>query len=494
MSSTQVIPTTTFPSSTTDQQSEIQQNERAHAERLLLVEPFDASTRARGEAGRRAKSVERLKDWQYIERSLHRMIAGWGRHFTEWEDIVACHRHVWEQSECVRRLRDRLSQFPGAAQHLDAPVSVSLEKLVNTVLLAPSFEDALSGMYQVLMGALSKSYQFYAAAAHPIHDAPTIATLHEVIGFHEQMRLWLRDYRRRNPHTIDATYKAAIEAELHNCADLLASIRVEDDQFAAPVGVNTSFRLPINPGRPKGSLNGYAIKPYLSADFQTSIEARRLFWAYAYMLEMNLAMDQLRWIYDGHFMPWDFLQDISRHLWDESRHGDSGHSRLLDFGITLPDIGFPPYDEIGADGPATPLSPGALYEAVFSVGLIAETGHFVVKRQAYDDFLEGGDLESAEMMLFDIIDETTHVQYAHRWLPLLAERAGVDNSDYKERAAKLRHEVQQKHFENISTWSQLPRDLSSPSYAKYQQLLEIMREKQPLSNAATCGPRDPLPM
>jgi len=476
----------------------------------VLVEAVPTGRKI-GEAQRKAKTVDRLKDWQYIERSLHRMIAGWGRHFTEWNDIVVCHRHVWEQSECVRRLRDRLSQFPGAAQNLDASVSVHLEKLVNTVLLAPSFEDALSGIYQVLMGALCKSYQLYAASAHPIHDAPTIATLHEVIGFHEQMRLYLRDYRRRHPHTIDATYKAAIEAQLANCGDLLEALPIED-LGAAPVGVNTTFRLPSTPGRPVGSLPGYAILPYLSVDFQNSIEARRLFWAYGYMLEMNLAIDQLRWIYDGHFMPWEFLQDISRHLWDESRHGDSGCSRLLDFGITLSDIGFPPYElsngersaekELGLDihspandcGTIAPLSPKELYEAVFFIGLIAETSHFIVKRQGYDDFLEGGDLESAEMMLFDIIDETTHVQYAHRWLPLLAQKASVDNSGYKERAVVLRREAQHNHLENLREWAQLPRDPGNAHYAKYQQLLAIMREKQPLSNKDTCGPRDPLPM
>ncbi len=227
---------------------------------------------------------------------------------------------------------------------------------------------------------------------------------------------------------------------------------------------------------------------------------------------MNLAMDQLRWIYDGHFMPWEFLQDLSRHLWDESRHGDSGHSRLLDFGIAIPDIGFPPYEisngknsaekraglnihsPASAEGSAPPMTAKQLYDAVFFIGMIAETGHFTVKRQAYDDFVAGGDLESAEMMLFDIIDETTHVQHAHKWLPLLAERAGVDDSDYKERAAKLRQDAQENHLRNLREWRDLPRDPNNPDYAKYQELLARMRAQQPLSNAATCPPRDPLPM
>ena len=59
-----------------------------------------------------------------------------------------------------------------------------------------------------------------------------------------------------------------------------------------------------------------------------------------------------------------------------------------------------------------------LYERVSFIGMIAETGHFVVKRETYDDFKAGGNLELAELMLFDITDESAHIQYAHKWLPV----------------------------------------------------------------------------
>lgn len=42
--------------------------------------------------------------------------------------------------------------------------------------------------------------------------------LHEIVAIKEQQRLWLRDYRRRYPHTTDATYRAAIEREVEACA------------------------------------------------------------------------------------------------------------------------------------------------------------------------------------------------------------------------------------------------------------------------------------
>ena len=108
--------------------------------------------------GRKPKTVARLADWEYLEKSIHRLICGWGSFFADWDDIVAVHRHVWEASECVRRLRERLVQFPGTTGNLDAPVSPCLEKLVNTVLLAPSHQDAVDGIYHLLSGALVASY------------------------------------------------------------------------------------------------------------------------------------------------------------------------------------------------------------------------------------------------------------------------------------------------------------------------------------------------
>ena len=98
------------------------------------------------------------------------------------------------------------------------------------------------------------------------------------------------------------------------------------------------------------------------------------------------------------------------------------------------------------------------------------------------------------MMLFDIIDESAHVQYAHQWLPALAEHAGVDNGDYRERGARERQRRQEEHLRQIEAAARLPRDLSDPNYAFYQHLLAILRKQHPLSNATTCSPRSPKPM
>jgi hypothetical protein len=95
---------------------------------------------------------------------------------------------------------------------------------------------------------------------------------------------------------------------------------------------------------------------------------------------------------------------LARHLWDESRHGDSGYSRLRDFGISLTDIRLSAVTPRSALAPGTKrvswnsapaMTPQELFEQAFFIGMVAETGHFHVKKEAYQDFKDGGDLESA---------------------------------------------------------------------------------------------------
>ena len=477
----------------------------------VLVEP---TTR------QRPRNVDLMNDWQYVERSIHRLLAAWGRDLPEWENKSALHRHIWDQAECVRRLRDRVEQFPSGKA--DAPVSARLEKLANAVLLAPSLQDALDGIYELLLKTLVAAYGEYIGSVHPIHDAPTIALLHEINQIKSQQWLWYRDYRRRLPHVTDATYRARVQALLDECGQFRTPLPVAAGAEARPAGLATDFRLskfsarkvPIRPRQP--------FMDYVRADFATNLEARRLFWGYGYMLEKNLPDDQLAWLYYGHYMPWAWQHIISRHLWDESRHGDSGYSRLRDFGISLEDVGFSGYDqavreetlraeaqrlgisvdeaftrqaELLAPFKAEPLTKAQLYENVFMIGLVAETGHFVVKNEGYVDFKEGQDLQSAEMMLFDIIDETAHVQYAHEWLPLLAKEAGIDNTGYRERGVKIREDSQARAIATAAELDRkLPRTPGDRSFDFYQELLARIRTACPLSNAATCPPRSPKPM
>lgn len=450
-----------------------------------------------------------------MERSIHRLLAGWGRYHREIEDKAALHRHVWEQAEIIRRLRERIEQFPGGKP--DDAVHPAFEKLANCALLAPSFEDAIDAVYHLLLRGLVWAYAEHVQGAHPIHDAPTIGLLHEINTFKEQHSQWYREYRRRNPHQTNAPYLSRLEGLLAAIHHFKKPMPTWAGEGSSLCGRRVDFLLPLSNGRPKGWRPKVNIMPYLSADFSESVEARRLFWAIGYFYEINLPDEQLRWLYYGQDMPWAWHRDVSRHLWDESRHGLSGYSRLTEWGVSISDVGLVPCDGWRYFPKGTPLvermsnpcveedrvslsekmpamSAQDLYEAVFNTGMVAESAHFSVKNESYADFRDGGDLESAEMMLFDIIDETAHVQYAHRWLPMLAEKAGIDNTGYRQRASKIRAQMQENEMKSVAEAKMLPRNAGFAPWDHYQELLARVRQKAPFKKDFKPKPRSFKPM
>ncbi|HWD40339.1 MAG TPA: hypothetical protein VG944_15935, partial [Fimbriimonas sp.] len=222
-------------------------------------------------SGKKPKVVAHLAEWQYLEQSMQRLICAWGRWFADWTDKVAIMRHVWEQAEAVQKIRDRLTEFPGTVHNLETPVSDRLEALANAVLLAPSHEDAVDGIYQIFIEALVKSYIGYVERTHSVHDAPTIALVQDLVRAKEQQRLWLRDYRRRRPHSTNASYREKIEEALKQSGFLAEPIPVEES--AAPAGLRTDFRLLAQARHAAGSEPPCDWTPFMYGDFARDLEA-----------------------------------------------------------------------------------------------------------------------------------------------------------------------------------------------------------------------------
>jgi hypothetical protein len=456
-----------------------------------------------------------LSNWRFIEHSILRIIAGWGRCAGDWEDKLAVCNHVWLQAETVERMRCRADMFPGGKR--DQSVAKVFADLCNSVLLAPSFHDAMAGVHAVLTPALVAAYQHYLKESHPVHDRPTSDLLHEVMAFKHQQAAWFADFSRRHPHRMSAGYESRIRAHLAELGDLLRPIELAAP-FAEQCGVGTDFAMPKTPGRVKNWNTSPDVMPLIELDWSTNVEARRLYFMIGYAWEMGVAEQQLRWIYHADFMPWEFIYAESRHMWDESRHGDSGYHRLRDFGLDFEHFGYSSYKASG-EGVLAPMTPREVYEAFYGVTQIAETGYFETKRYCLDDFLAGDDEASAEMMQFDIIDETSHVEYGRLWLTEMGRRAGVEE-DYRSRGAAERAQTKRKAegrrqeyqrylrgersaMQEISHAGDCVNSASAHNFAAltdqttrkhYEWMLRVIREQTPLTNSSIAPVRPFLPM
>lgn len=443
-----------------------------------------------------------LNIWQYAEYSVLRTIAGWGRSAGDWEDKLAVCYHVWLQAEIVDRLRRRAAQFPGR-NPADAPVHGIYEIVCNTFFLAPTWMDAMAGLQEIVNPALRKTYTDYLSRSHPVHDLPTHDILRELLQMKLQQAEWYDEFRQRTGHRMDEDYAHRVREQLSSI-DNFNRVIPAAEPYAEPCGKNTGFRMPITPGRVKDWDAAPEIMPLIEMDWNTSVETRRLYFMIGYFREMGVAEDQLRWIFYADFMPWEFIHAECRHMWDESRHGNSGLCRLRDFGLDIKDVGYNSYNKFG-EGTLDPMTPADVYQAFYNVTQIAETGYFKTKGHCFEDFAAGGDQASAEMMQFDIIDETAHTEYGRLWLNVMMERAGIEE-DYRKRGQADRQAAQRGADARVQGYrecaaSTQPTD--DPACAKvldprarehYQRLLATLREQCPLTNAAMAPWRPNLPM
>jgi hypothetical protein len=459
-----------------------------------------------------------LSNWRYLEHSALRIIAGWGRCACDWEDKLAVCSHTWLQAQIVDRFRRRLDMFPGGRP--DGPVHPVFERIVNAILVAPSFADAMAGLHGILNPLLVQTYRAYIAGSHPVHDRPTHDLLRETIELKQRQAEWYKDFLRRHPHTIEPAYQRRIESALAEMTNDLGQLVEPNGSSARACGVGIDFRMSITPGRVKDWNKSPNVVPLIEMDWSKSVEARRLFFMIGYCWEMGVAEQQLRWIYHADFMPWDFIYAESRHMWDESRHGNSGLSRLKDFGLGIEHVTYSSYG-VSGEGELPPMTPKDVYEAFYGVTQIAETGYFATKRYCFEDFATHGDDASAEMMQYDIIDETSHVEYGRIWLEEMARRAGVEE-DYRQRGAGDRAMAQEKSDQRVGIMRRIlagedpAPGVASPAHggdcvnpgvvppvehlrsartqSHYQWLLSELRGQCAMKNVADAPVRPNLPM
>jgi len=125
-------------------------------------------------------------------------------------------------------------------------------------------------------------------------------------------------------------------------------------------------------------------------------------------------------LFDAPDMPWDFYFDLSRHMWDEARHSMFGEKKLLDLESSAAEAGL----SSKAYAMRQTLVPHDRYAALTT----QEADAFPGKHAGLKDAVAHHDSVSAMAWSYDIADETQHVRFGTKWLPVLIEKSGEPRS------------------------------------------------------------------
>lgn len=261
------------------------------------------------------------------------------------------------------------------------------------------------------------------------------------------------DYLKRNDHLYDLPSVALLEAdrdELRShfewgqaALEILAkdggspdagyAVRVAALLEALPVMLRnhaTKNILPVRQARRIGTLPlADAVLPqgFTHLEFgptplsnESTYAERARYRAVNFLQEVQASDSCASLLFDAPDMPWDFYFDLSRHMWDEARHSMFGEKKLLDLGTTAAEAGL----SSKAYAMRQTLTPHDRYAALTT----QEADAFPGKHAGLKDAVANRDSVSAMAWSYDIADETQHVRFGTKWLPVLIEKAGEPRS------------------------------------------------------------------
>ncbi len=153
---------------------------------------------------------------------------------------------------------------------------------------------------------------------------------------------------------------------------------------------------------------------------------RERYHAVNFLQEVQAADSCASMLFEAPDMPWDFYFDLSRHLWDEARHAIFGEKKLEALGTTAPAAGL----SSKAYAMRQTLTPLDRYAALST----QEADAFPAKHVGLKDAVAHRDSVSAMAWSYDIADETQHVRFGAKWIPVMIEKIGEPRSTEQVRA------------------------------------------------------------
>ena len=388
-------------------------------------------------ARRDADTLKRaLQHLQAFETRTARLLGGWLPGIERWEVKHQVGVHLFEDAQRAHTLRTRLWELRVADP--DRAIGGGPAAVAQALASAPSDLAFLAGMYRGVKRVLLNAYEAYLADTYAVYDAPTVAALHMMLPTLRAQLAWA-DGALRDLIDTGAKRRDADRFTLYVTDVLTAHGGVDGggpvgEVVAPPPGL--AVVLPFDDARRDARFDLTA--PPLPVPSEENPLDYALFQFANYGAEMQAAETLGSVLYETEGMPWEFHFDVARHCADEVRHSRLGEERLAQLGRHVTD--FP--HTTGNYAYRQQLDPLRRYCALTYV---IEADSFAYKHRSHAYYLAQGDRESAEAVLYDILDETLHVRWGKKWVPELMRHVGYPG-DLDALVAECRTLVAQRSF------------------------------------------------
>jgi hypothetical protein len=395
----------------------------------------------------RYDSAEMLTRLFFLERSLILSQAGWVPAVTTLEAKGALARNLWEGSVTADALQNRVFELRYPSRLITPDAHSAVIAAVDGARNAPGQEAYVLAMATVLLPALQRAYQQFAGLSDQLSDGPSYLLLKHALADKA-------DAIDRLTHLAGDMIAAKPEArqEAEAWRDAVASAlgalgpglleAASEGESRPKIPGGQAFELPVQPGRDS---HFRLVRFYWPHIVDPSFES-----ADGLALQMRSAVGHLNEAWAAEIcaanlynfadeLGWDYIKDVARWTYDESRHCLMGLQRLLEWGFRPEELPLGNYLYVAA----------RQREPIYGLGMIFyfETKYIHRGRERIQAFKDLGDALSRHDYEFDWADETFHAEYGNRWLTALFERRSEPPRD----AHEIRARTEQIVAESVAT-------------------------------------------
>jgi len=365
-----------------------------------------------------------LNRYRYILHEGLRIQAGWLSAVARFELKCEMGRAIWEDTQHVNALYLRLREIQSPA--FQKPADAALVRLMQELLHAPGEYALAVACWRVVKPALHAALVAHETATFPNSDLPSVHAIAHIVYDEsrqlERMKPLLAQWEsegRFGPEV--AVWETYVRALLQDAGGITGDEPRGATPAVAP-SVRQPFVAPVEAARDErftdlGSVGRVAVPPA-----ESDYEEHTVFEFERYSSEM-LAAETVALVMYHHFanMPWEFLYDASRHLYDEVRHCLMGYEWMRRHGTN-------PFE--------TPQCLNifkwrAQFRPVEQYCLLTmgnEVNAFPYRHRRVEEHSARGNRLSEQFVRYDIADETQHVRFGNRWLPELVKAVGEPRS------------------------------------------------------------------
>jgi hypothetical protein len=388
----------------------------------------------------RLDTAELLTRLFYLERSLIISQAGWLPRVERIDVKAALARVLWEQSLSADNFRNRVFELRYPSRLITPDQHQKVVGLFDAARNAPSSEAFILALGTVLLPAMNNAYHQFLELSDKLSDGPTLFLLkHALLDRSDQiadLRKLATEMFKEHPEQQEEAEKWTTMLN-HKLGEPETGFLFSDQEELTSFNLPGSqpFELVTTPGR------------------DSRFQSCRFYWPHIYdsgypsdegvQLQLRSAVGHLNEVWAaeicaanlynfGNELGWEYIRDLARWTYDESRHSLMGLQRLLEWGFQPDELPLGNYIYLAA----------CRDEPIYGLGMIFyfETKYIHRGQERIKLFKNYHDQSSRHDYEFDWADETFHAEYGNRWLRELIER-GIsplkDINDIRKRCEEL---------------------------------------------------------